>query len=82
MTATDPGQPCQGESLDGHEHSGEPREYVRICVRGHERRGWLCPACATPLALRGPGVVTCAECPEDDPRPGVLIPADEWDAAQ
>jgi hypothetical protein len=73
-------QPCDGEPRDGHEHQGEPQEYVRICPRKHERRGWLCPACARLLGARGPAAVTCGECPDDDPRPGALIPAAEWDA--
>ncbi len=72
------GHACEGESLDGHQHQEEVREYVRICARNHFRRGWLCGACARPLYHRGPGVVTCAKCPEDDPRPGVLMLASEW----
>jgi len=71
---------CQAESLDGHEHSEDVTEYVAICVRGHARRGLVCGACARPLRHRGPAAVTCAECPEDDPRPRVLIPANDWDA--
>ena len=70
---------CQAESLDGHEHTGDLTEYVGICVRGHERRGLVCGACARPLRDRGPAAVTCAECPEDDPRPRVLVPAEVWD---
>jgi hypothetical protein len=68
---------CQAESVDGHEHSADLAEYVGVCVRGHQRRGRVCGACARPL--RGPGVVRCAECPEDDPRPRVLVLAEVWD---
>jgi hypothetical protein len=70
---------CQAESLDGHEHTEDVAEYVGICVRGHQRRGLACSACARQLRERGPAVATCAECPDDDPRPRVLIPADVWD---
>ena len=70
---------CQAESLDGHEHSEDVTEYVGICVRHGERRGMICAACARPLRTRGPVAVRCAECPDDDPRPRVLIPADDWD---
>jgi hypothetical protein len=72
---------CQAESLDGHEHAGDAIEYVGICVRGHERRGLVCSACTRCQRERGPAAVRCAECPEDDPRPRVLIPADMWDDA-
>ena len=71
---------CQAESLDGHEHTGDLTEYIGICVRGHERRGMVCGACARPLRDRGPVAVTCSECPDDDPRPRVLVPAEIWDA--
>lgn len=70
---------CQAESLDGHEHSEDVTEFVGICVRGHERRGLVCGACARPLRDRGPAVVTCAECPEGDPRPRVLMLAEVRD---
>jgi hypothetical protein len=69
---------CIAESLDGHEHTDDTVEYVGICVRGHERRGMVCGACVR-YRRRGPAAVTCAECPDDDPRPRVLIPADLWD---
>jgi hypothetical protein len=62
---------CGAESLDGHEHTDDAVEYVGVCVRGHQRRGLVCGACARP--------VTCAECPDDDPRPRVLILADLWE---
>ena len=71
---------CVADSLDGHEHTDETAEYVGICVRGHERRGMVCTACASQRG-RGPAAVTCAECPHDDPRPRVLIPAGMWDDA-
>jgi hypothetical protein len=70
---------CQAESLDGHEHTGDAIEYVGICVRGHERRGLVCGACTRQLRGRGPAAVTCGECPGDDPRPRVLVPAGMWD---
>jgi hypothetical protein len=70
---------CQAESLDGHEHTGDLAEYVGICVRGHERRGLVCGACARPLRDRGPCAVRCSECPDDDPRPRVLVLAEVWD---
>ena len=66
---------CQAESLDGHEHTDDAIEYVGICVRGHERRGLVCGACTRQLGQRGPAAVTCAACPDDDPRPRVLVPA-------
>lgn len=69
---------CQAESLDGHEHTEDVTEYVGICVRGHERRGLVCGACASQRG-RGPSAVTCAECPDDDPRPRVLVLAEVWD---
>jgi predicted amidophosphoribosyltransferase len=71
---------CEAESLDGHEHTGDVTEYVAVCVRGHERRGLVCSACARPLRHRGPTVARCAECPDDDPRPRILVPAEDWDA--
>jgi len=77
MPADDPGQSdarCQAESLDGHEHTGDLTGYVGICVRGHERRGLVCGACARQQRDRGPAAVTCAECPDDDPRPRVSRP--------
>jgi len=70
---------CVAESTDGHEHTADVIEYVGICVRGHQRRGLVCGACARPLRERGPAAVTCAECPDEDPRPRVLIAADLWD---
>lgn len=72
---------CEAESLDGHAHTEDVAEFVGICVRGHQRRGWVCSACSR-QRLRGPGAVSCTECPDDDPRPRVLIPADMWDDAQ
>lgn len=73
---------CQATSLDGHPHEGALTEYVGVCVRGHERRGWVCEACAGPGpdSVRGPRAVRCAECPDDDPRPRVLVPAGIWGA--
>jgi hypothetical protein len=79
MAGEQPVTACQAESLDGHEHTEDVTEYVRICVRGHERRGLVCAACARPLRDRGPAAVTCAECPDNDPRPGVLVLAEVWD---
>lgn len=70
---------CIAESLDGHEHNDDVIEYVGICVRGHQRRGPICSACARLLQMRGAVAVTCAECPDDDPRPRILVPADVWD---
>ena len=72
---------CQAESLDGHEHTDDAIEYFAVCVRSHERRGLVCSACARVLPGRGPAVTTCADCPDDDPRPRILIPAELWDAA-
>jgi hypothetical protein len=72
---------CVAESLDGHEHTDDAVEYVGICVRGHERRGMVCSACVR-YRRRGPAAVTCSECPDDDPRPRVLIPADMWGTAK
>jgi len=71
---------CEAEPLDGHEHTDDAFEYYAVCARGHERRGLVCGACARVLPGRGPAAVTCADCPEDDPRPRILIPADLWDA--
>jgi len=65
---------CVAESLDGHEHTEDVTEYIGLCVRGHQRRGLICSACARPSLTRGPAVVTCGDCPQDDPRPRVLIP--------
>lgn len=70
---------CQAERSDGVPHADDAVEYVAICVRGHQRRGFVCSACSRVLPGRGPAAVTCAECPEDDPRPRVLIPAGVWD---
>ena len=77
--AAEQGTACVAEPLDGHEHAGDLIEYVGICVRGHVRRGLVCVACAPSAVRGGPAAVTCAECPDDDPRPRVLIPAERWD---
>lgn len=69
---------CEAEPLDDHEHLDDAVEYQAVCVRGHVRRGFVCSACARVLPGRGPAVTMCAECPDDDPRPRILIPADVW----
>jgi hypothetical protein len=60
MTQT-PGAPCEALPLDGQDHDGPIRGYVRICPRAHFRRGNVCKSCA------GNGAILCTDCPGEGP---------------
>ena len=75
-TEVRPTMACEAEPRDGAMHGGFCLEYWAICVRGHERTGWLCDDCAEPKFTR------CTDCPAGDPEPRVLVLRSELTGAR
>lgn len=65
-----PGTRCEALPLDGQNHDGPVRGYVRICPGAHFRTGNVCESCA------GNGAILCTDCPGEGP--AVLLLAEIW----
>lgn len=61
---------CEALPLDGQDHDGRIRGYVRICPGAHLRPGNVCEKCA------GNGAILCTDCPGEGP--AVLLLAEIW----
>ena len=59
---------CQARPLEGHQHTEEVADYVRICPAGHIRSGKACTGCA------GNGAILCDEC--EDGAPAIVVRAE------